>query len=152
MTRDRELPTWATVGATAWMAPHTYGRSNKFVKVTITRVTKTSVFVKSDNEGSNERRFVDTGWSGWGGSKEIIFQEYGHRGDAWGKPAYLYGGDSGVVESGLAASQRDDAYSKAVRTVAEFTSPNPRVSRKASATASIEALTAYLELLESQGL
>lgn len=151
MKRDRALPEWATVGATAWLAPNDYSRQNKFCKVTITRVTKTSIFVVTNTHSTGERRFVDSGYSNWGGNPERVFQEYGNKGDAWHRPAYLYGADSIVVASGLAASQRDEAYYAATRAVEAFTTQNPQVSRKASAEASIKALTAYLAVIEGQG-
>lgn len=145
MAQD-QLPDWAVVGAEVWLEPHTYGRYSTYKKATITRVTKTSVFIKQDGS-DHERRFVNTRWNVYGATERRM-EEYGTRSDHWSHPAYLHAGKSDIVAQGLAANLAMTAYNEANTVLREFTTQNPTIDRKEAAERGIVALTAYLDALK----
>jgi hypothetical protein len=110
------LPEWATVGARVLIEPGSYGRTRKFLEATVTRVTKTSVFAKTEN--GHERRFVDMGW----GNEHDRLREYGNRGSSWSPDTYLWNPESESVKLALAAgleAARQDKLRAAARAIAE---------------------------------
>lgn len=142
----QDIPDWATVGATAYVRPYTYGRTSVYREAVITRVTKASVFVKVKN-ATYEQRFVPVRGSWF--KDEKVMEEYGQR-SGWSHPAYLFAADSETVSRGLVASTILEAYTKAVRVLADFTANNPTEDRKLSAEKGIAALQSYLETLKLQ--
>lgn len=147
MAKDLTLPSWADVGKTVWIRPHTYGPVSVYHKATVSRVTKTSVFVKPERFNS-ERRFVPMQGSWFG--KETVMEEYGSRTQAWARPAYLFAADSETVKSGLQKGIAHEAFLKAVESVTQFSKSNTTDARRAAARDSMAALLAYLD--SSEGL
>lgn len=76
------IPEWAKPGATVIFEPGSYRRDRTFYEVTITRVTKSSVFVKV---GDRERRFVPSSWN----NDADRMWAYGQR-DSWSPSAYIW--------------------------------------------------------------
>jgi hypothetical protein len=54
---NNSIPEWAKPGASVIFEPGFWGQERTFLKATVTRVTKASVFVKADGS-DRERRFV----------------------------------------------------------------------------------------------
>jgi hypothetical protein len=79
------IPEWATKpGATVVLEPGGWGQDRKFVNAKITRVTKSSVFVRAVGS-ENERRFIPTGWL----NDDKRMREYGQS-TAWGPGTYIW--------------------------------------------------------------
>jgi hypothetical protein len=79
------IPEWATKpGATVILEPGGNRKDRQFLEATITRVTKSSVFVKVGKDG-RERRFVMSSWL----DDPHRMGEYGQS-TAWGPGTYIW--------------------------------------------------------------
>jgi hypothetical protein len=82
---NHPIPEWATKpGATVILEPGGNRKDRQFLKATITRVTKSSVFVKVGKDG-RERRFVTSSWL----NDKYRMAEYGQS-TAWGPGTYIW--------------------------------------------------------------
>jgi hypothetical protein len=118
MTRKQDpIPAWAsTPGATVILEAGGFRRDRTFYTATITRVTKTSVFVNIGKDG-RERRFVNTGWN----NDDERMSEYGQR-DSFHPSAYIWNPEyDGIKEAIKKARVRatELAMAKAARELAD---------------------------------
>ncbi len=97
-TATKALPSWATVGARVLIENGNYGRDRKFLEAKITRVTKASVFAKT--EKGSERRFVDMGYT----REEDRLKEYGHS-TGWYPGTYLWNPEAENVKAAYAKAK-----------------------------------------------
>ena len=126
--QDKKIADWATAGAEVWVQLDSYGSLPRYRKGTITRVTKTSAFVKLEG-GTNEYRFtgVDQMYITWGErdkgkQPETWMNEYGSRGDiyGWRSRKHLYAADSKIVADNFERSRVEELRQRAIKAADEF--------------------------------
>ena len=148
MRGDQKLADWATVGAEVWVQLDSYSDIPRYRKGTITRVTKTSAFVKLV-EGTTEYRFtgVDETYMSWternaGGKPETFMNEYGSRGDiyGWRGRKHLYAADSKVVANNIERSRVMELRQRAIKAADQFS--RGRMADKSQYTLGKEAVAA----------
>lgn len=114
-SEKQPLPDWATPGATVLLEPGSYSRNRQFLEATVTRVTKTSVFVKASD--GRERRFVQVDWL----RETDRLIEYGYRG-GYGRNTYIWNPEApSIKEAKATAAKRavEEAVAKAASDLAE---------------------------------
>jgi hypothetical protein len=147
---DLPLPAWAVPGAEVWLEPHTYGRVTKFRPATISRVTKTSVFIKVGD--SAERRFVEPRRRGYGkNAAELYLREYGQR-DGWASRDYLHAKDSKHVADLYAEGVISDALDRAQKAAEDFFASGRvnTIDRRLQADRLVEAVLSWKALVDLQ--
>jgi hypothetical protein len=118
MTRKQDpIPAWASKpGTTVILEAGGTRRDRIFYNVTITRVTKTSVFVLAGRDG-RERRFVNTGWN----NDDERMSEYGQR-DSWSPSAYIWNPEYDGIKNAIEKARvrvLELALAKAARDLAD---------------------------------
>lgn len=146
----QDWPSWVEVGARVWIQPDSYSSIPSYRAGTITRMTASSVWAKTDG-GKTEYRFAEVvrPYS----AADFRLREYG-KSTGWRSVSYLHALDSKTVSYGLRASRLQDDLLAAITATRDFGvhESQSNVSRKERAEKAIAALRKYLfTLAESDG-